>query len=277
MCSRFLLNTVLLFSLFFVGCAHFESLFSDFYGDIPVPSWDKTTKASCWQGNNAEIRHMNILSPHMSDDMFKSRVRWAKDRGCNTIHVYVGNEGDGEYAGYCIYGNKWDWVIDENYVKVMKGRIEYISRQGFAVVVWLFADDSSRYNKTASTNFDRYLQDVSGCGLFERASIIVVGLELDEYYSAVEVSRLVTATRKYYNGMVATHETSYRYNYAYVSDIVFYQVDPSRSIDWIRSEAFRVKRDIGGKPLNFFELSRHEDRERSQAALDGGANMIGNW
>jgi len=52
----------------------------------PVPSWDKTTKASCWQGGDAEVRHMNILSPHMPEETFKARVKWAKDRKCNTVH-----------------------------------------------------------------------------------------------------------------------------------------------------------------------------------------------
>lgn len=250
------------------------------HGPVPgaVPPWDATTKASCWQGSNAQTRHMNILSPHMPENLFKERVKWAKGRGCNTIHAFLANEGDGEYAGYCIYGRSWGWTVDAHYVKVMKDRIDYIGQQGMAFVPWLLADDSSKYNAAAATNFDRYATDLKNLGLLDRASLVVPGLEIDEYYkSAHLVESFVTAVRNHYRGKIGVHCTSYKLLYAYLSDVVFYQVDPGKNVAWIKTEATRVKKAIGGKPLNFFELSRHEDRALAEAAFDGGADMVGNY
>ena len=69
-------------------------------GCSKTPSWNECTKASCWQGQNAGTRHMNILSPKFSDAVFRDRVKWAKARGCNTLHLFLINKGDGEGSGY---------------------------------------------------------------------------------------------------------------------------------------------------------------------------------
>ena len=95
----------------------------------PTPAWNEATKASCWSGSNAQKRNMNILSPHMSDDIFKERVKWQKDRDVTPFICFLSNKADGEYAGYSIYGNNWDWTIDESFVKLFKSRIYYCRTQ----------------------------------------------------------------------------------------------------------------------------------------------------
>jgi len=248
-----------------------------------VPSWDKATKASCWSGSNAEQRNMNILSPNMSDDIFKDRVAWQINRGCNTVHLYLSNKADGEYAGYCIYGNSWDWTIDESFVKTFKNRILYCRAKDLAVVVWLFADDSGSWNAEAAKNFTQYLQDLKEQGLFDQASTVVSGLELNEYFSSrdieiqtKQVMDLVASIRNVYSGKIGTHGTSEFLSYASLGDIVFYQVSPGKSASWIKAEAERVI-SVTGKPVNFFELSRQEDRTLSSAALEGKCFGVGNW
>lgn len=261
------------------GCEPLSTNFSSLHSSSSsAKAWDKTTKASCWQGSNAQTRHMNILSPHMSEQLFKERVAWAKDRGCNTIHAFIGNEGNGEYAGYSIYGKTWGWTLDASYVQVMQDRINYIDSQGMAFVAWLLADDSPRFNARAAKDFDRYVSDLKEQGLLSRAAIVVPGLEINEYYTeARTVEAFVAAVRNHYSGKVGIHCTSYKLLYAHLSDIVFYQVAPGKNAEWIKAEATRVKKAIGGKPLNFFELSRHEDRALAEAAFDGGADMVGNY
>lgn len=245
-------------------------------GVAPAPAWDLCTKASCWSGSNAQIRNMNILSPRMSYDLFKQRVAWQKNRGCNTVHVFLSNKGDGEYSGYCIYGNSWDWGVDSAFVAEFNKRIGYIRSQRMGVVVWLFADDSDSWNTTASKNFPQYAKDLSTQGLFEHVSTVVVGLELSEYFSVEQVKGLVSAVRRVYTGRIGTHSTSGDLRYAALADIVFYQVSPGRSASWIKAETKRVVALVN-KPVNFFELSRHEDRTLSKAALDGGAYGVANW
>ena len=245
--------------------------------DLPVPDWQACKYASCWQGSNAQTRHMNILSPKCSDTEFRTRVAWAKARGCTVIHAFVGNQGDGEFAGSCIYGTAWDWSVDVATVKLFLERIAYIRAQGLAFVPWLLADDSSSWNKEAAKDFGRYLADLKAAGLLAQASIVVVGLELTEYYDTAIVKALVGATRAVYSGPVGTHEGSGSLKFASLADIVFYQTSPGLSVAQVRAEAKRVDALLGGKPWCYSELSRHEDRALSQAALDGGADMVGNW
>ena len=265
-------NVLLALSLaFFVGCSTIGGGSSS-----KIPTWDKCDKASCWNGANASQRMMNMLSPGMSEAKFDGYMNWMKSRGCNTAHLFTSNKADGENAGYSIYGNSWDWSVDQNYVNVFNSRIAKLRKNGFGIVLWLFADDSATWNKIAKTDFPRHLNDLKAQGLLKNASTIVVGLELNEYFNVNEVAKLISATRAVYSGKIGTHQTSGAYSYSGLADICFYQVSPGKSVSWIKSEAARVK-STTGKPLNFFEIERNPDRPKSEAAIAGGAYGVGNW
>ncbi len=230
-----------------------------------VPKWDACSRASCWQGSSAQTRHMNILGPAFSDDTFKARVKWAKDRGCNCVHLFLVNKGDGEGAGYT--------ALDPATAKTMDKRIRWAARQGMGIVLWCMADDSSAWAK--SLDMDALMRTCRDKGWLDLASTVVVGLEVDEYWSAAQVQQHIATIRKYYSGKVGVHHTSGKTTYAPLADILFYQTNPGKSASQIASE---TKKALGcGKPVNFFELSRHEDRQLAQAALDAGAYGVGNW
>ena len=240
------------------------------------PAWDKCRKASCWSGSNAAIRLMNILSPHMDDGVFRSRVGWMKARGCDTAHLFVSNNKDGQYAGYCPYGTAWTWKIDNKLCKLMRERMRYLRRNGFAVVVWLFADDDGGWNREAAKSFPGYLSDCKESGLLTLASQVVIGLELNEYYTYTQVGELAAATRAVYKGKIATHETSSRCAFAGMADVVYYQLNPGVSAAQVASATRAVKASTG-KPVNMFEVSRSENRALADAALNSGACGVGNW
>jgi hypothetical protein len=243
-------------------------------GDSKPVAWDKCDKASCWDGSNAQKRMMNMLSPGMSDGKFNDYMNWMKSRGCNTAHLFTSNKADGENAGYCIYGNSWDWSIDPNFVNLMKSRIDKLRKNGFGIVLWLFADDSSAWNNEAKKNFPQHLNDLKKQGLLDKASTIVVGLELNEYYNTNDVAKLVNATRAVYSGKIGTHHTSGKTTFAALGDLLFYQVNPGTSINSIVNTINSWK---GKMPINMFEMERHPDRARSEAALAAGAFGVGNW
>lgn len=253
-----------------------ETIKGWFGGGSSIPKWDECTKASCWNGANASQRMMNILSPHMSEDKFKSYMEWMKSRGCNTAHVFTSNQKDGENAGYCIYGPSWSWKVNADYCKLMINRIKALRKNKFGIVLWLFADDSGGYNSEAKKNFAQYLSDLKKQGFLDYASTVVVGLELNEYYSASDVAKLVSATHQYYSGKIGTHQTSGQYSFAGLANICFYQVNPGMSVSGIKAEAAKVKA-ITGMPLNFFEIERSPSREKCEAAMAGGAFGVGNW
>lgn len=262
-----------------VGCTSVKSKVSD-WADAwkdSVPKWDQCSKASCWNGKNASQRMMNMLSPHMSDSKFKQYLDWQKSRGCNTVHLFTSNQGDGEYAGYSIYGTgSWDWVVDENAVKTASSRIAKCRDSGMAVVLWVFADDSSQFASAAKKNFTRHLQDLKDSGLFKSASIVCLGLELNEYFGTAEVGALAEATRKVWAGKIATHQTSGKADLSGHADLVMYQINPSTSAAKIKAIVASVK-NATGKPVCMFEMERGPARELCEAALSAGAFGVGNW
>ena len=248
------------------------------YGRKRKPDWKDCTKATCWHGANASQRMMNILSPHMPDVVSLARLAWMKERGCNTAHVFIANTADGEFAspGYSVYGPSCSWRIDEGVCATMRRRIKQIRREGLAVVVWLFADDSAKFNRMAASDFFQYMSDVKKAGLLDDASIVVAGLELNEYFNASQVAALVSSIRNVWSGKVGTHQTSGRVDLSVFGDLVFYQVDPGKPAQFIEFEARRISQGVG-KPLCFFELARQEARDLCEAAFRGGAWSVGNW
>ena len=58
-----IISILIIAALFCAGCA------------ISPKKWDKCTKASCWNGKNAEQRMMNMLSPHMPDVIFNNYIK----------------------------------------------------------------------------------------------------------------------------------------------------------------------------------------------------------
>jgi hypothetical protein len=241
--------------------------------------WKDCSKASCWDGSNAQTRMMNILSPHMSETEFKARVKWTLKRGCNCLHLFVCNKADGEYAGYSIYGGGDVTPLSRSpnsgIVSMMTKRITYARRQGLGIVLWLMADDSSAWNRALLANPAQYAYDLKKTGLLSYASTVVLGLEINEYASALSVRSLSYYISKVYGGKIGVHHTSSSTAFANYGDILFYQTNPGLNAAQIKAAA--AKALATGKPVNYFELARNPQRELSQAALAAGCFGVGNW
>lgn len=243
-----------------------------------VPSWDSCTRASCWGGTNASMRIMNCLSPKMPESAFKDRVAWTKNRGSNTIHLFLVNKGDGEYSGYSPWGvgaKPGAGATDSATVRAMLDRIAYCRKQGLAVVAWLQADDSADWARALASNADRCIARIAEAGLFASASTVVAGLEMDEYWNATHARAVVAAIRACYSGKIGVHHTGGKTTFAGLGDILFYQVEPGRSAAQIKADTKAALKT--GRPVNFFELSRGPARDLCEAALSAGAFGVGNW
>ena len=228
------------------------------------PSWKACSKASCWQGSNAGTRHMNILSPHFTDGEFKARVRWAEKRGCNCLHLFLVNQHDGEGSGFT--------ALDPATADVMDRRLRWAAKRGLGLVLWCMSDDSREWAR--SLDMDALMRQCRKRGWLRLCSTVVVGLEVDEYWSRAQVAAHIAAIRRHYRGKVGIHH-SHGTGWADLADILFYQCDPGKTAAQI---TYETRRALGcGKPVNFFELSRHEDRALAEAALSSGAFGVGNW
>lgn len=243
----------------------------------PIPSWKKCTKASCWRGPNAAKRHMNMLSPHMPKSRFREYLDWQKDRGCNTIHAFLCNQGDGEYAGYSPFGavGAWTGNVSHGTCRMFRERIREIRSKGLAFVPWILADDSPAFCKRSVEDHARLFRICAEEGLFAQASMVVLGLELDEYMSLAGVGARILELRKATRLKIGVHQTTGRMDYAPTADVFFGQIKPGSSHNHIIDSVHRFL--LSGRPVCMFEMERNEDRDRSNVAFAAGAFSVGNW
>lgn len=232
-----------------------------------VPSWKDCKYASCWDGGNAQRRMMNILSPNFTDTKFKDYMEWMKSRGCNTAHVILMNNHDGEGAGYTALDNP----------SLTKSRIKKLFTNGFAIVPWIITDDSSVYAKWLFSDPEKYIKSFKDIGVFDYASYVVAGLEMDEYGNASQWSSVIAAIKKYCPGMkIGVHHTSGKYTFAGLGDIVLDQLDPSNANKTTITNSINKIKALGNEAVGF-EYSRHASRDLANYALNAGAFSVGNW
>ncbi len=232
----------------------------------PTSSKHPLGLASCWDGANAAKRMMNVLSPKMSEAKFNEYVKWMKSRGCDTAHVILANGGDGECAGYAAWRDK-DYGA-------MLSRYNALLRHGFRVVPWIITDDSASLLKEL---FKDPVGKVGHCRAFFRdASYVVLGLEMDEGGSAGQWAAVRDAVRRYYNGPIGVHHTSGNsFTMAPMAGIILGQLNPGCTESQVKAQIARI-RALGKRAVGF-EYARGANRKLAQAALDAGAEGVGNW
>lgn len=240
-----------------------------------LPAWHVCTKASLWN-KHAEQRMMNTLSPHMPDSVFYQRLQWQKERGCNTTYLILANQVDGEYGGYCIYGNKWEWSINRSYTDKMLRRVREYRDMGFAVVLCLITDQSEQFAQKLLSNPNRYLNDLRDLGFLDHASFLMLGLEMNEYYKEKNVGVLAQAARTYFDRPLATHQTSGRWDYHIHGDLILFQLEPVPTKQQLR-KAIATIRQKTNKPVFMFELCRDPHRPLMDEAIRLGYAGGGNF
>lgn len=252
------------------------------------------TKSSNWRGDNAEERMMNLLSPNCSMTEFNSRLSRMKSDGCDFVNFFICNNQDtsrqspdSSFKKYCIYGSSLDWSIDNTYVEHFKTKINRaISTYGMKVALWLAADDDNGWNSQLANKWSTYVNDLHSCGILEKASCVVVGLELDEYWSSSQVNsnlnklkELRDAHSDIYKWSIGVHETSNKYDYGQLSncEAMFFQLDPSESTSSVKTKVAACVNALSPKPVCAFELDRKPNKTKCNAAFEAGAVSVGNW
>ena len=235
----------------------------------PPPSskpWRECRLSSNW-ADGASKRMMNMLSPKFDDKKFGDYLAWIIGRGCDHVHLFLLNQGDGEGSGY-------DCCTDAKANALALGRIRAIRSKGLGVVLWVVADDSDSYRKKLFADPGKYLKGASN--LLGYASAVVLGLEMDEGgTSTSQWEGVRKAVKAYFTGPVGTHHTSGRTTFIGLGDFICDQLDPKCSAaDIAKSVKGLVAK---GRQVVGFEYARQPDRAKAQAALDAGAHAVGNW
>lgn len=236
----------------------------------------KCRLASCWDGDNAEKRMMNMLSPSMSENNFDSYLSWMKGRGVDCAHLLLMNKADGENAGYSVYGTGGTGEVRKDVVEVWGKRLQKIKKAGLSVGLWLVADDSNDWANAMLKNAAGYVADLKNAGILQYADLCVLGLEMDEYGSSVGWNALAAAVRGAAPGLyIATHHKPGKYTYAKLGEGVMGQTEKDASKATIAKMVEKIKGM--GKDCWAFELARHPDKTRCEQAFAKGAVGVGNW
>ncbi len=225
--------------------------------------------ASCWHGANASERMMNILSPKMSDETFGKRLAWMKGKGCTVAHVILVNAADGEAGGYAAWN-------DSDRPKMLK-RWEKIRDAGLILVPWIITDDSKAYRDQLFANADKLVGKMATF-LTAECPYVVLGLEMDEDKSvtADQWKKVRDAVRKRYKGPLGVHHCSgSSFKFAGLGDIILGQLDPGCTEAQVKAQIKAIK--AKGKRAVGFEYSRGPSRKLCLAALEAGAEGVGNW
>lgn len=234
--------------------------------------WDAAVHASCWD-NGGSKRLMNLLSPKFSGEKFRAYVEWMESRGCDAAHVILINGGDGEGAG-------WNCAANTDHAALARERMQALSREGFAIVPWLVTDDSAAHAKDLFAEPERRIKTLADAGLFDLASYVVLGLEMDEPDSYPGGSdgwpKVAAALRKVYGGKIGTHHKSGNsFPYAPLGEIVLGQLDPGATEADAKKQIRAIR--AAGRYAVGFEYARGPARALAQAALAEGAIGVGNW
>lgn len=224
--------------------------------------------ASCWHGTNASERMMNILSPRMPDDVFGKRLAFMKGKGCTVAHVFLANQGDGEYAGYAAWN-------DSDREKMLK-RWRTIRDAGLVPVPWVVADDSNAYRDKLFADAEKLVGKMAT--FLASPPYVVIGLEMDEdkNVTADQWRKVRDAVRKHYKGPLGVHHCSgNEFKFASLGDIILGQLNPGCTESQVKSQIAAIKSK--GKRAVGFEYARGPSRKLCLAALAAGAEGVGNW
>lgn len=237
--------------------------------------------SSCWSGKGAARRMMNMLSPKMPAATFRQYARWQLARGCNTAHVILCNQGDGEFAGYSPFGPSGGLKLHSTSCRLMLDRMQELRGMGFGVVPWQDTDQSPMFTDRPTAEIQTMIRLCADAGFYRGAGMVVLGLEVNEYWKDPhQVAELIPVLRSAADPgtLISLHQTSDRLDYSPMSDVVLWQTNPGKSAAQIKRLVAAARKRVGyGKPFVAFEIARTESRPLAKAALAAGAVGVGNW
>lgn len=225
--------------------------------------------ASCWAGANASKRMMNMLSPKMSDSTFRDRLKHMTDRGCDVAHLILANTADGEAGGYAAW--------KDSDLARMKERWNAVKAAGLRPIPWLVTDDSAELAQDLFGHAGKYVKKMADAGFFADVPLVVLGLEMNEKYGSDSGWKsLRAALRTHYSGPIGVHHKAGNdFPYAKYGEVVLGQLNPGCTTSQVKSQIKAILK-LGKRAIGF-EYSRSPDRSLCLAALEAGAEGVGNW
>lgn len=232
--------------------------------------------------DNASTRCMNDLSRHISMAEFSVNRDRQRDAGANTLWLFLGNQGDGRGAPVSFYANDRIWgPVDDAALKQMHEKCIIAIDEGFALVFWMFADDSPENSKAALDVQVGYLQRaVSEFGRY--AAGWCIALEADEHMGRDRVTALVAALDGLTDLPIYVHQLSGRTSFVNIPGIdgMMYQYGFGKSAAHVAADTRAKMAAVAPRQFIGSEYHKSSDtgeaRSMGQAIIEAGAGGAGN-
>ncbi len=205
----------------------------------------------------------------MSDSTFRDRLKHMTDRGCDVAHLILANTADGEAGGYAAW--------KDSDLARMKERWNAVKAAGLRPIPWLVTDDSAELAQDLFGHAGKYVKKMADAGFFADVPLVVLGLEMNEKYGSDSGWKsLRAALRTYYSGPIGVHHKSGNdFPYAKYGEVVLGQLNLGCTTSQVKSQIKAILK-LGKRAIGF-EYSRSPDRSLCLAALEAGAEGVGNW
>lgn len=239
--------------------------------------------------NGASVRIMNMLSLAWGEGEFRHWVRVLKKMKATRIYLYLANYGDGpggatnmanvtSFYRDNIHGGR----VDRDKVDFMLDRIRWARHEAGLLMVPFFHADDSKGHGIPARDMDVNERHIQNClhlfgHYFEEA---VLGLELDDYFTAAEIAHLVAYWRRISDKPIGVHYR--RHNAGRALATGAHSLYGQWPVGWSRNKLVADCRDVVAKlggAMRFVaaEYDDSSDKGHGQALVsDGGANGYGN-
>ena len=241
----------------------------------PAPS-PSVQIAVSWEGN-AAYREMNLTAAPL--DEVRARFAAARNRGANTVNLYLVNLRDGRPVPSTIYAGAFGGAISRERVQRYRDIANAAREASLCVNWWFLADDGgipyrdAEAIKAAIGHMGTHLGDVIRDG----GGYVVVALEADETITKALLGEYARAIKAASPGVrVANHMTSGEYGWSRdvpEIDAHFHQTSPGASVAAFEREIRNVV-SKAGKPVVACEFSLigtdSTAQTKARIAMDAG-------
>ena len=224
--------------------------------------------------DNAGTRAMNALSYNASEDWTTEVMNRQKKNGDDTVWLYFSNQGDGSPKPTTIYQGLFGGALDPTRVAMVRKRLKNYRDNGFKVVAWLTADDSSTISNASLTVHKQFIDDVHK-NFGDLISGYCVGLEMNEDKNRKAMAPSLIAhckavTKK--NTGVHLLTGSWQEAVQWKADTLYYQAGFGKSASQVKAECASVVGKLKGA-CGFVLAEYHKSSDSNEAKAIGQAAM----
>lgn len=241
--------------------------------DLPETPSSLWPQRASFLFDNAGTRAMNMLSYNASESQVKTVMNRQKKNGDKTVWLFFSNQGDGKPAPTSMYKALFGGDVSTDRITIMRNRLDMYRDNGFKVVAWLTADDSSAISNASLATHKKHISDVMKY-FDDQIDAYCVGLEMNEDNRKNMAKNLIAYAKSLSKKDIGVHLTNEKWEEAiqWGADTLYYQTGFGKSAAQVKAECASVIGKLNGRcKMVLAEYSKSSDtksaREIGQAAM----------